>query len=157
MSLAVSVALWVLMLKARSSLTVLILVTLPATLVHELAHWLVAFLLGARPSFPSVVPRKEDNGSWSLGSVKFRPGMLTAGVVALAPLLLLAPLAIWGLWFLAPGSVGTELARGLVFGFVAWGSIPSSTDWEISLRYPVGTTVALLALASVASAAFGTG
>ena len=69
------------------------LVALPGTLAHESAHFIVAFMLGARPEFPSLVPVRTERG-WRLGSVAFRVGHARALPIALAPLLL-APLALW--------------------------------------------------------------
>lgn len=68
-------------------------VALPGTAVHELAHFVVAFVLGARPSFPSLIPVRTEGG-WRLGEVRFRPGRLRAMFVGLAPILL-APIALW--------------------------------------------------------------
>jgi hypothetical protein len=154
-SLIVSVCVIALLVRAHRSVTLLIVLSLPATVAHELSHWVVALVLGASPKFPSVVPRRELDGSWTLGSVQFLASRWTAGVIALAPLLLLAPVAVWGLWFRPPGSLGVELGCGLVFGYVAWGAAPSSTDWGVSLRYPLGTMLALTVLAGFAGSVLG--
>jgi len=69
------------------------LTALPGTVAHELAHFSVAFVLGARPAFPSLVPVRTQR-SWRLGSVAFRVGHARALPIAMAPLLL-APLALW--------------------------------------------------------------
>src|SRR5690349_19261760 len=60
------------------------MVALPGTLAHELAHFVVAFVLGAQPSLPSVRPIRTERG-WRLGSVTFRVGYARALPIALAP------------------------------------------------------------------------
>jgi hypothetical protein len=62
------------------------IIALPGTFAHELAHFAVAFVLGAQPSFPSLIPTRTQRG-WRLGSVAFRVGHLRALPIALAPLL----------------------------------------------------------------------
>lgn len=126
---------------------VLFALRLPSTIVHELAHWLVAFVLGCRPHGYSLIPRRIGPNSWRLGAVRFFPGPISTGFVALAPLWVLAPMSYCILW-LRPnsGSVWTEVLAGLVGGIFAIASVPSKTDWSLAMRYPVGT-LALLTLA----------
>lgn len=111
---------------------------LPATICHELAHWVVALLLRCRPSLPSILPKK-DGDSWQLGAVSFYPGIWSGGLVALAPL-----------WFLGSGLAAVaslleeadwtvRLPGALLLGVLAPGVIPSSQDFLIALKYPVGT------------------
>jgi hypothetical protein len=106
---------------------------LPSTLLHELAHYLMAYLTGSRPSPMDLVPRKQDGG-WVLGSVTFHAGFWTAGFVALAPLLLL--LLAWACVPDMPASSVEQAVRGAVFAWSLEGALPSSTDWEIALRRP---------------------
>ena len=64
----------------------------PGTLLHELSHWLVALVLGGRPSSLSVVPSRTERG-WRLGAVGVRNvRWFNALPIGAAPLLL-APLA----------------------------------------------------------------
>jgi len=124
-------ALLLIRLSSRLGMWAYAIVALPGTLAHELAHYLVATILLARPSFPSLVPQRTAHG-WRLGSVAFRAGALRAVPIALAPLLL-APLALaWTLYWLAPAS-------GLAVGLHAWiagallsASLPSSADFRIA-------------------------
>ena len=53
--------------------------------MHEMAHFVAAFLTGGRPSSFSVWPRREGKG-WVLGSVSAVPTILSAVPTALAPL-----------------------------------------------------------------------
>jgi hypothetical protein len=119
-------------------------VALPGTLAHELAHYLVALMLGAKPSFPSLVPVRSERG-WRLGSVAFRVGRLRAMPIALAPVLL-APLAVW--W------AGALLhpAAWPIYGLQLWivaalftASLPSKTD--LKLAFPALAALALIGLA----------
>lgn len=118
------------------------LVALPGTLAHELAHFVVAFVLGAQPSLPSMRPIRTEHG-WRLGSVAFRVGYARALPIALAPLLL-APLALW--W---AGSL-LHPAFWPLYGLHVWivaalltASFPSATDFRLAL--PALTVIAVLA------------
>ncbi|EEF22894.1 conserved hypothetical protein, partial [Ricinus communis] len=88
----------------------LALLRLPSTIAHELSHWVVALVLGCRPSGLSFVPKRQPDNSWRLGSVMFYPGTFSAGFVALAPLWVMGTASYWILW-LRPVSpeLGTEV------------------------------------------------
>jgi len=108
------------------------LIALPGTFAHELAHYIVAWILAAQPSFPSLVPVRAAGG-WRLGSVAFRVGRLRAMPIALAPLIL-APLALW--W----AAVLLHPASWPLYGLHVWivaalltASLPSTTDVKLAL------------------------
>jgi len=118
-------------------------VALPGTAVHELAHFTVALLLGARPSFPSLIPQRTARG-WRLGEVRFHAGRVRAMFIALAPLLL-APLALW--WaaaWLAPGAWPWYALHVWIVAALLQACWPSRTDWRVALP-------ALAVLAAVAA------
>jgi len=112
---------------ARASMWRIALLSFPGTLAHESAHFLVGWLLRARPLRFSVWPQAHGHG-WRLGSVSFAHiGLLNGAWVALAPLLLL-PLAWlglvdvllplwsarqWGWWVLAGYLTATALFAAL--------------------------------------------
>lgn len=126
-----------------------VLQSLPSTLAHELAHYLVALMLGCHPSDFSLLPKRISKTSWRLGSVSFIPGMFSAGIVALAPLWVLGLLSYWILWLRPPSpDLWIELLAGIVGGITAWGAVPSSTDWSIAVRYPAGTLLLAFAFAN---------
>jgi hypothetical protein len=59
----------------------------PGIFVHELSHWVVALLLGARPSTPQV-QLKINRSSVELGSVStIKVGALRGSLIGAAPLL----------------------------------------------------------------------
>jgi len=108
------------------------LIALPGTLAHELAHFVVAFVLGAQPSFPSIAPIRTEHG-WRLGSVAFRVGYACALPIALAPLLL-APLALWWAgWFLHPASWPLYGLHVWIVAALLTASLPSATDFKLAL------------------------
>ena len=108
------------------------LFSLPGTIAHESAHFLVALLLGARPSFPSLIPQRTEHG-WRLGSVMFRAGMVRSVPIALAPLLL-APLSLyWAASFLVAASGPWVLLHAWVVAALLSASLPSSADFKIAL------------------------
>jgi len=117
------------------------LVALPGTLAHELAHFLVASVLGARPTFPSLVPVRTEHG-WRLGSVAFRAGYLRALPIAIAPLAL-APLALW--WadaFMHSATPALYLLHVWIVAALLTASLPSKAD--LKLAWPA--LIVLLAL-----------
>ncbi len=117
-------------------------ITLPATLVHELAHWASALILGAKPA-PIRLRLRKLGDHYEFGAVEFVARWWSAGIVALAPL-------VWSFagvstWVLDPNPEGLiELAWKIPVcaWFIAAGS-PSSRDWAIALRYPAGPLVLL--------------
>jgi len=119
------------------------LIALPGTFAHELAHFVVAFILGARPSFPSMIPIRTERG-WRLGSVASRAGYARALPIALAPLLL-APLALW--WagrLLHPASWPLYGLHVWIVGALLTASLPSATDFKLAL--PALSVVAAIAV-----------
>lgn len=114
-----------------------LLFTFPGTVAHELAHFLVAFILRANPRLPRLWPRREGI-RWILGSVTFEVGWFSAGLVALAPAALL-PLGAWACHAALPVEEGLEAAAlGYTAGVLLWGAVPSPQDFRIALRYPAG-------------------
>lgn len=122
------------------------LMALPGTLAHELAHFIVAWLLAARPSFPSLVPQRSERG-WRLGSVAFRAGMLRSVPIALAPFAL-APLAlVWAVQLLAPSAWPMAAVHAWIVAALVSASLPSSADMRIAL--PALAVIAVLAGAAL--------
>ena len=119
------------------------LTALPGTLAHELAHYVVALVLGARPMFPSLLPVRTPRG-WQLGSVQFRVGHARALPIAMAPLLL-APLALW--WasaLLHPALIPMYFLHVWIVSALVTASLPSTMDFKIAL--PALGVIALLAV-----------
>lgn len=126
---------------------------LPGTLAHELAHYFLAVLFRSRPRPPSLRLRRSERG-WVLGSVQFEPRALSAGAIALAPLILLPPLAVL-IWLLSrEGNALHALLSGYAAATVLYGAAPSATDWKVALRYPIGALVALSLVVLAVAAIF---
>lgn len=139
---------YVFLRSVRDSLWRVALLSLPGTLAHELAHFLVGLILRARPHGFSIWPRPDGRG-WRLGSVSFgNIGLLNGAWVALAPLLLLPiawlclvdillPLwadALWGWWLLA----------GYLTATLVFAALPSFQDIALG-----GRSLLLYAVAGV--------
>lgn len=61
----------------------------PGTVAHELLHFLAGWVAGAKPVSLSVIPRRNPEGGWVLGSVAFtRLRWWNSIPVGLAPLAL---------------------------------------------------------------------
>jgi hypothetical protein len=104
---------------------------LPGTLAHELLHYAAGALTGARPVSLALLPRRQQDGSWTLGSVGFtRLRWWNSVPVGLAPLALL-PAGGWAwlesvsLPLLSSGGAGLKFvaAQCLLAGW------PSRQDW----------------------------
>lgn len=107
----------------------------PGTVAHELLHWVAGVLAGARPVSLSLLPRRQHDGHWTLGSVSFRRLRWWNSVpVSLAPVALL-PLGGWAAiestaWpLLSASSMGMKFlaAQCLLSGW------PSRQDWGHAL------------------------
>jgi hypothetical protein len=133
----------------RSHVLLFALFALPGTLTHELLHFLVGLALGAKPASLSVIPKRERDGAYQLGSVAFRRiNLLNAAPAALAPLLAL-PLA----WHLVEWRVGQVAFRGVQPLEAAWCylaacmivcSLPSRADLRIALKaWPLAVALAV--------------
>jgi hypothetical protein len=125
------------------------LVAFPGVVLHELAHYVTALLLRGTPEPISLVPHKQADGSWVLGSVTFYPSWWNAGFVALAPLYVLPSIGYVLFHHLQAENPRDILIGGYLLACIAWGCIPSSADWKIALSRPLGTVVLLLGLAAV--------
>ena len=65
---------------------------LGGTIAHELSHFIVGLLLGAKPVGFSLIPHRVGKNKWTLGSVSFGNIRWYNGVfIGMAPLLILAP------------------------------------------------------------------
>lgn len=108
------------------------LLALPGTLAHELVHFLVALMLAAKPSFPSLVPRRGEHG-WRLGSVTFRAGLLRSVPIALAPIALL-PLALaYGVSFMATAAWPLAALHAWITAALLSACLPSRADFRIAI------------------------
>ena len=137
-SAALTALCYLVLRRARASMWRVALLALPGTIAHELAHFVVGFLLLAKPSGFSVWPRRAGR-HWLLGSVDFHAiGLLNAAFVALAPLLLL-PLAWLCLVRLAvPCWVshqwGWWLAAAYLTATMVFAALPSLQDIKLGSR-----------------------
>ena len=107
--------------------------------MHELSHWLVALLLGAKPSFPNIIPKREGS-TWTLGSVRITPNILTRIPIALLP---------FGIWYaVAHPEVtgGWDLAHVWIAGTLIAASLPSRQDWVVALPAIICAIVAYFVL-----------
>lgn len=121
----------------------LILSTLPGTVLHELAHFVVALVTGGRPRGLSIMPKSRDctyaDGSsrrmWVLGSVSLgRVGTFSAVPTALAPLGLIMVAWFfyhhWFTWF--PSDLLHTLCLYLIIYVFCSSSIPSKQDLKVA-------------------------
>lgn len=126
------------------------LFTVAGTICHELAHYCVGLLTGARPTSLTIIPRRIGR-NWELGSVTLtRVRWYNAAPAALAPFLIIALPFLVARWRTAPGwtfqPADLLIAFALAPQFLSFW--PSPVDWRIALRsWPyllIGTAAFLL-------------
>ncbi|MDL2357246.1 MAG: hypothetical protein QFF03_18475 [Pseudomonadota bacterium] len=121
--------------------------TVAGTICHELAHFGVGWLVGARPTGLTVIPRRSGR-SWELGSVTLtRVRWYNAAPAALAPFLIVALPLVVARWRTVPGWTFHPVDLLIAFGLAPqmlsfW---PSAVDWCVALRsWPYLLVIALL-------------
>ncbi|MES2126244.1 MAG: hypothetical protein V4463_03140 [Pseudomonadota bacterium] len=131
-----SLALALVIRALANSSPIFFIFTLAGTICHELSHFCLGFLTGARPASFTIVPRRVGD-HWELGSVMLtRVRWYNAAPSALAPfLILLLPLAV--AWWRARGAwhfqwLDVILAFALAPQFLSFW--PSNGDWRIAWR-----------------------
>lgn len=79
------------------AMTLYAIFILPGTIVHEVAHWLVALVVGVRASLPRVLPSRVDaSGRMVLGYVQIeRTDPVRHSLIGVAPLLAGSALIAW--------------------------------------------------------------
>jgi hypothetical protein len=129
-----------------------ILVRLPGTLLHELAHLIVGFITGGRPAGFTIIPRRTigftTDGSerrvWVLGSVNItNPSLLAAFPTGFAPLLLLPSAWFlyrsWFVWF--PPDLLHTLLMYVAVVVCCGSSLPSAHDVTVAFSRPLGVVL----------------
>ena len=112
------------------------LLTVAGTICHELMHFCMGMLTGARPGKLTIIPVKKT-GHWELGSVTLtRVRWYNAAPAALAPIMIIViPFAV-ALWRTGPGWKFEPVDGVIAFALAPqllsfW---PSLVDWRIALR-----------------------
>ena len=130
----------------------LVMSNLPMTIMHELAHYTAALLLGGKPVGFTLWPRR-DNGAWRLGSVTARVTILSAAPTALAPLLwlLVAGVLVAGRSVLAGESLPMLCGIYTAAYMCVAASIPSWQDLKVAIMHPLSLLLwgAVLVVADV--------
>lgn len=119
-----------------------IVLTVPGTFLHELAHYGFAVLMNGFPSDFTILPRYENGELTSLGSVQFSVTSYNAATVALAPILLF-PFSVWLILF--SDRFSTIPALSLIY-FAACGfnsCEPSPPDWAVAVSEPMSFVIAV--------------
>ncbi len=137
--------LFILVAAPRLGMWVYSLVALPGTLMHELSHLLLAFVLGAQPTFPSIIPKRDGN-SWRLGSVTCSPNFLTTIPIALAPLALFPAAILYAVFVMSPATGWWYVFHVWVASSMLAACLPSRQDWRVALPTIIGALVLFLLL-----------
>ncbi|WP_144735758.1 hypothetical protein [Extensimonas perlucida] len=146
---AIAVAICALFFVLRKWVWLYALVVFPGTLAHELSHFFVGLVLGARPASFNPFPKRAGNAIM-LGEVRFeRLRWWNAIPVALAPLSLV-PLSAMVLHesTRAPLVSAIDIALKIVAAQFLFASKPSAKDCEHAIA-GAGTLIVLAATAFV--------
>lgn len=124
-------------LERKGKYYTLFLVALPATLFHELSHYVISYITFGKPVNFSIIPKKEGN-SWTLGYVTSNNLRWdNQALVSLAPLLLF-PGIYYVLEYAKQENVWYIL---IIYGYVLanfiQGAIPSSVDLKLAIKKPI--------------------
>lgn len=139
---------------------------LPATLLHELAHYVVALMTLCRVREFSAVPIRQPDGSWELGRVDYTtsgPVPFAVSLVAIAPLPvnLVAAYLMFGWYSTQPMSLIGGVASSVFMGYLLMGAMPSFADLRQArivgvalaiIVFPLLWAVPVLLLSAFASA-----
>lgn len=156
---------WLCLLRwARHSGWGIALLTLIGTICHEALHALVGWLVNAKPTSFSILPRRRQN-CWVLGSVGFRNLTIwNAAPAAFAPLLLAwVAWLVFGHWMQPAFQHGYYLrwlGAGYLTAVALFSSVPSHIDLRMgaasALMYGcIGGLIALAIYSSSSTVAFG--
>lgn len=122
------------------SIILVSLINIPGTFLHETAHFLVGFLLNARPTSFTLIPHRSGD-AYVTGSVGFKNiRFYNALPSAMAPLLLL----IVGYYFNRCFFEYVNLSIWTYFGYILLQTIiienalPSSTDFKVAFGNLLG-------------------
>ena len=124
-----------------SSLWLSAIINIPGTVLHETMHFLVGLVLNARPTSYDLIPRRDGNGNYVMGSVGFRNiTSYNALPAALAPLILLPIGYYLNIWYFDNININifNYILYILLHTIIIENAIPSSTDFKVALSYPIG-------------------
>lgn len=127
--------------KTYSSMFLTALVNIPGTFLHETAHFTVGFLLNARPTSYTLVPKKSLEGGYTTGSVGFKNlRFYNALPSAMAPLLLLPVGYYFDQWLFSNFDLnfGNYIFYVLLQSIIIENALPSSTDFRVGFGNILG-------------------
>ena len=119
----------------------------PGTVLHEVLHWVVAFLTNGRPKEISVWPRRSQNGHWTLGTVVIANLTWYNGLwISLAPILGIGLLLVF-----TPSERQWHFSQRDLYQWGLSASVwvmcwPSQGDWGLAFKSSKGICL-LIALA----------
>lgn len=114
------------------------LVNVPGTFLHEFMHLAVGAALNAQPVNFTIIPKRNSEGGYTMGSVSFRNITFYNAIPAsLAPLLLL-PLSFYLNRYWLP-IIDPDMINYIIYIFlqtiIIENAIPSRTDFKVAGLY----------------------
>ena len=114
------------------------LINIPGTFLHELMHFMVGAFLNAQPCNFTLLPRRNENGDYVMGSVGFcNVTYYNAVPAALAPFLLL-PIGFFINRYMLPymqPTITNYMIYVLLQTIIIENAIPSSADFKVAGMY----------------------
>ena len=116
------------------------LVNIFGTILHEISHFLVGFMLNARPTSFNIFPKKRGD-SYVVGSVGFNNiRFYNALPSALAPLLLLVVGYYLNIWYFL--NIKVTYLNYILYVFlqtvIIENAVPSTQDFKVAFCEPLG-------------------
>lgn len=122
---------------------IILIINFLTTSLHEIMHYLIALILGGRPTGFSLIPKKRKIGNlvyWEFGSVVAYTNRFNAFFIGIAPILnIVVAYFIWKYYFFY---IKPNILSILFFYFVEWvlinNGIPSKQDLKVALKGYIG-------------------
>lgn len=118
------------------------LVNFTGVLLHELSHFLVGFISGARPYSISLIPHKNKDNSYTMCSVNFlNLNYFNSFPTAMAPLLLLIVayyLRIWFFKYFDLYFIPNQILYLFLMAILVDNGVPSWQDFKVGFYFIKG-------------------
>ncbi len=124
-----------------SNLWLSAIINIPGTILHETMHFAIGLIMNARPTSYDLIPRRDGNGNYVMGSVGFRNiTSYNALPAALAPLFLLPIGYYLNIWYFDNVNINifNYILYILLQTIIIENAVPSSTDFKVAFSYPIG-------------------
>lgn len=124
-----------------SSMLLSALINIPGTFLHETMHYFVGLISNAEPTSFTIIPRRGENGGYTMGSVGFRNiSYYNAIPSSMAPLLLLPLGFYFNRWYFQNVDISLFNYMGYILlqTIIIENAVPSGQDFKVAFSQPLG-------------------